>query len=70
MPQRKCYICHGTGKEQQIGEETCPICHGLCRDFNSDLWSEPCRTCGGKGRVTYCRTVTCRTCYGSGQVPY
>ncbi|MEO1045138.1 MAG: molecular chaperone DnaJ [Pseudomonadota bacterium] len=48
---RKCHLCGGTGKmrAQQgffVVERTCPNCHG-----SGVVIEDPCRTCGGEGRV-------------------
>ncbi len=66
-----CRKCDGKGKYLAMGEEDCPLCHGLGRDLKSNLWNQPCRYTGCKnGRITYCRHIVCDHCHGSGQVPY
>lgn len=70
MPQSLCRSCFGKGSRQVIGERDCRVCHDTCRDFNSDLWSEPCRICGGRGREVYTEWVRCETCYGTGFISY
>lgn len=66
----QCPNCNGKGKYQVIGEELCGGCAGTGRDKTSDLWSEPCRTCNNKKKVSYCRTITCSRCHGSGYIYY
>uniref|UniRef100_A0A6C0C707 Uncharacterized protein n=1 Tax=viral metagenome TaxID=1070528 RepID=A0A6C0C707_9ZZZZ len=64
--QVRCGLCYGQGTHKEMGEEICGGCAGTGWDNKSDLWSEPCRTCNGRKKVAYCRTVTCRNCGGSG----
>ncbi|AEQ32488.1 chaperon [Acanthamoeba polyphaga mimivirus] len=62
----RCFTCDGTGRELEMGEETCPSCVGTGRDKTSDLWAEHCRQCNGRGRINYCRRGrVCRACNGS-----
>ena len=61
-----CTACGGKGKYQEMGEEMCGPCCGTGRDMKSDIWAEPCRSCNGTGKKSYCRWVQCRQCYGSG----
>ena len=71
--ERRCGACNGTGYELVMGEEICPGCAGSGRDNQSDLWSEPCRTCNGRKKVSYCRrdpNKSCRACNGRGTVRY
>ena len=53
-----CATCHGHGKvrAQQgffVVERTCPACHGAGRTI-----AEPCRACGGEGRVDRQKTLS------------
>ena len=67
----KCGLCEGTGCPLIMGEETCPRCAGTGRDKTSDLWSEPCLSCNGHKKVTYCRRshiASCTPCNGFGFV--
>ena len=67
---RRCPRCNGTGYESVIGAtETCPSCIGLGRDLKSDLWSEPCRTCNGRGRIQVTR-VACGQCRSRGTIDF
>ena len=69
----RCSACDGTGYDLVMGEETCWKCCGTGRDFNSDVWSEPCRNCNGRGKTTYCRRdprYPCHVCHGAKVVSY
>jgi len=66
-----CGYCRGKGKEYTWGRDvSCYRCVGTGRDTKSDLWSEPCSLCNGKGTIRDCTPVTCRMCNGSGYGTY
>lgn len=52
------------------GKSICPSCVGTGRDMKSDVFSEPCRRCGGKGTISYRRRSNrkCYLCGGTGSL--
>lgn len=63
---QKCDSCGGRGKISVIGYKKCDLCHGIGRDFNSDLWAEPCRKCNGKREECTTWSEKCKPCFGTG----
>lgn len=61
-----CHYCGGKRYIEQIGTETCFKCKGTGRDLNSDLFSEPCNRCNGKGKTFYNKRADCTVCNGKG----
>ncbi|HEY6868715.1 MAG TPA: DnaJ C-terminal domain-containing protein, partial [Novosphingobium sp.] len=47
-----CDRCKGSGSEPGSGPTTCPTCHG-----RGEVIENPCRSCGGEGRVDKPETV-------------
>ena len=67
-----CPDCHGTGCEPGTTAEVCPDCHGSGyvtvqqRTMLGVMRSQqPCKTCGGKGKIIH---QPCKTCRGAGAV--
>ena len=67
-----CPDCHGTGCEPGTTAEVCPDCHGSGyitvqqRTMLGVMRSQqPCKTCGGKGKIIH---QPCPTCKGKGKV--
>jgi molecular chaperone DnaJ len=61
-----CTTCGGTGAAPGTAPTTCQTCHGqgvTTRNQGGFAFSEPCRTCRGKGRTV---DVPCSTCGGVG----
>ncbi|MFP5218600.1 MAG: molecular chaperone DnaJ [Actinomycetes bacterium] len=61
-----CTTCRGTGAAPGTSPKECPTCHGAgvtTRNQGGFAFSEPCRSCRGKGRVI---EVPCPTCAGRG----
>jgi len=66
--QDTCGVCQGSGLDRSRGSQTCPVCHGSGQEVKARgvmRFSNPCRTCGGSGRVG----GRCATCGGSGRLP-
>jgi molecular chaperone DnaJ len=61
-----CTLCAGTGAKPGTSMHTCPTCGGA-GSVNNNMggfgFSEPCRTCRGKGRIP---DDPCPQCHGSG----
>ena len=61
-----CTTCGGTGAAPGTAPHACETCHGqgvTTRNQGGFAFSEPCRTCRGKGRTV---DVPCPTCGGMG----
>ena len=61
-----CTTCRGTGAAPGTTPKECGTCHGAgvtTRNQGGFAFSEPCRTCRGKGRTV---DVPCPTCAGQG----
>jgi molecular chaperone DnaJ len=62
-----CQDCKGTGAKAGTVPRVCPTCEGTgqgSRNLGSFAFSEPCRTCRGRGLVV---DDPCPTCSGSGR---
>ena len=62
-----CQVCKGTGAKAGTVPRVCPTCEGTgqgSRNLGSFAFSEPCRTCRGRGLVV---DDPCQTCSGSGR---
>ncbi len=62
-----CSVCKGTGAKAGTVPRVCPTCEGTgqgSRNLGSFAFSEPCRTCRGRGLVV---DDPCTTCSGSGR---
>jgi molecular chaperone DnaJ len=62
-----CPVCKGTGAKAGTVPRVCPTCEGTgqgSRNLGSFAFSEPCRTCRGRGLVV---DDPCPTCSGSGR---
>jgi len=62
-----CQVCKGTGAKAGTVPRVCPSCEGTgqgSRNLGSFAFSEPCRTCRGRGLVV---DDPCPTCSGSGR---
>ena len=62
-----CPVCKGTGAKAGTVPRVCPTCEGSgqgSRNLGSFAFSEPCRTCRGRGLVV---DNPCETCSGSGR---
>jgi molecular chaperone DnaJ len=62
-----CPVCKGTGAKAGTVPRVCPTCEGTgqgSRNLGSFAFSEPCRTCRGRGLVV---DEPCETCSGSGR---
>ena len=62
-----CPTCHGTGAKAGTVPRVCPTCEGTgqsSRNLGSFAFSEPCRTCRGRGLVV---DDPCPACSGSGR---
>ncbi len=62
-----CPTCHGTGAKSGTVPRVCPTCEGsgqASRNLGSFAFSEPCRTCRGRGLIV---DDPCPTCSGSGR---
>ena len=62
-----CTVCKGTGAKAGTVPRVCPTCEGTgqgSRNLGSFAFSEPCRTCRGRGLVV---DDPCETCSGSGR---
>ncbi|MGH3303972.1 MAG: molecular chaperone DnaJ [Streptosporangiaceae bacterium] len=62
-----CQVCKGTGAKAGTVPRVCPTCEGTgqgSRNLGSFAFSEPCRTCRGRGLVV---DDPCPTCSGSGR---
>ena len=62
-----CPVCKGTGAKAGTVPRVCPTCEGTgqgSRNLGSFAFSEPCRTCRGRGLVV---DDPCATCSGSGR---
>jgi len=62
-----CPVCKGTGAKAGTVPRVCPTCEGTgqgSRNLGSFAFSEPCRTCRGRGLVV---DNPCETCSGSGR---
>jgi len=69
----RCPACDGSGQESVadiIRYETCGGCAGTGRDKTSDLWSEPCLTCNGSGKVQVYKSYPCKKCNGNKVIYY
>ena len=61
-----CPVCHGTGAKAGTVPKVCPTCEGTgqsSRNLGSFAFSEPCKTCRGRGLVV---EDPCPSCSGSG----
>ncbi|MGO8961528.1 MAG: molecular chaperone DnaJ [Streptosporangiaceae bacterium] len=61
-----CKVCRGTGAKAGTVPRVCPTCEGTgqgSRNLGSFAFSEPCKTCRGRGLVV---DDPCPTCSGSG----
>ncbi len=62
-----CKVCKGTGAKAGTVPRVCPTCEGTgqgSRNLGSFAFSEPCKTCRGRGLVV---DDPCETCMGSGR---
>ena len=62
-----CKVCMGTGAKAGTVPKVCPTCEGTgqgSRNLGSFAFSEPCKTCRGRGLVV---DDPCPTCSGSGR---
>ncbi len=62
-----CRVCKGTGAKAGTVPRVCPTCEGTgqgSRNLGSFAFSEPCKTCRGRGLVV---DDPCETCSGSGR---
>jgi molecular chaperone DnaJ len=62
-----CKVCMGTGAKAGTVPKVCPTCEGTgqgSRNLGSFAFSEPCKTCHGRGLVV---DDPCPTCSGSGR---
>ncbi len=62
-----CKVCKGTGAKAGTVPRVCPTCEGTgqgSRNLGSFAFSEPCKTCRGRGLVV---DDPCTTCSGSGR---
>jgi molecular chaperone DnaJ len=62
-----CQTCHGTGAKAGTVPQVCPTCDGTgqaSKNLGSFAFSEPCRTCRGRGLVV---DDPCPVCSGSGR---
>jgi molecular chaperone DnaJ len=62
-----CQVCKGTGAKAGTVPRVCPTCEGTgqgSRNLGSFAFSEPCKTCRGRGLVV---DDPCPTCSGSGR---
>jgi len=62
-----CPVCKGTGAKAGTVPRVCPTCEGTgqgSRNLGSFAFSEPCKTCRGRGLVV---DNPCETCSGSGR---
>src|SRR5215469_11198535 len=62
-----CPVCKGTGAKAGTVPRVCPTCEGTgqgSRNLGSFAFSEPCKTCRGRGLVV---DDPCPTCSGSGR---
>jgi molecular chaperone DnaJ len=62
-----CKVCRGTGAKAGTVPRVCPTCEGTgqgSRNLGSFAFSEPCKTCLGRGLVV---DDPCPTCSGSGR---
>lgn len=62
-----CPVCHGTGARAGTVPKVCPTCEGTgqsSRNLGNFAFSEPCRTCRGRGLVV---EDPCPSCNGSGR---
>jgi molecular chaperone DnaJ len=62
-----CPVCHGTGAKAGTVPRVCPTCEGTgqqSRNLGNFAFSEPCKTCHGRGLVV---DDPCDTCRGSGR---
>jgi molecular chaperone DnaJ len=63
-----CSSCDGSGVDRSVGQQTCSKCQGSGQESKSHgfmRFSNPCRICGGSGRVG----GRCKICNGSGYMP-
>jgi molecular chaperone DnaJ len=61
-----CPVCHGTGAKAGTVPKVCPTCEGTgqsSRNLGNFAFSEPCKTCRGRGLVV---EDPCQSCNGSG----
>ena len=61
-----CPVCHGTGAKAGTVPKVCPTCEGTgqsSRNLGNFAFSEPCKTCRGRGLVV---EDPCPSCNGSG----
>ena len=61
-----CPVCHGTGARAGTVPRVCPTCEGTgqsSRNLGNFAFSEPCKTCRGRGLVV---EDPCQSCNGSG----
>ncbi len=62
-----CKVCKGTGAKAGTVPRVCPTCEGTgqgSRNLGSFAFSEPCKTCRGRGLVV---DDPCQECSGSGR---
>ncbi|MBV9380577.1 MAG: molecular chaperone DnaJ [Streptosporangiaceae bacterium] len=62
-----CPVCHGTGAKAGTVPRVCPDCQGTgqqSRNLGNFAFSEPCKTCRGRGLVV---DDPCQSCSGSGR---
>jgi molecular chaperone DnaJ len=62
-----CQACHGTGAKAGTVPRVCPTCEGTgqgSRNLGNFAFSEPCKTCRGRGLVV---DDPCPECSGSGR---
>jgi len=62
-----CSKCGGSGAKPGTRSKTCPRCHGSGNILNAQggfAFSQPCRTCFGRGSII---ATPCTTCRGTGQ---
>ncbi len=66
--EANCQTCHGSGAEPGSRVETCGVCGGSGMTAQSQGFfsmTQPCRNCGGSGRIV---PQPCHTCRGRGTV--